>query len=236
LLGVNIHEVGKEPAFIRVVSRMLSLGFDVLWERHKRYKRNCMIVRLVLASFFLLIIGFVWHSSQPFDISLVVADKSKFPQQIHVEGVVSIELSNDILKDSIVNLSLPLHFKNIPSKYRGQKARVIFEGYGFKYLDTMIELNNEIVIYPQRNPQTYGLIKGYTRDYEDNPMSGVRVEVCGCVANSGLNGYFELLLPLEVQQLSNIGYTAVVTVGNRSTESVVYPIGDNNIKNTIYIE
>lgn len=48
-LGVNIHENGKERAFIRTVAYMLNVKFDELWnrfERHRRKIRNIIIACL----------------------------------------------------------------------------------------------------------------------------------------------------------------------------------------------
>ena len=40
LLGANINEMGREAAYIKVVSRMFGLRFDMLWQRHERQKRK----------------------------------------------------------------------------------------------------------------------------------------------------------------------------------------------------
>lgn len=39
LLGVNIHEMGRRAATLKVISRMFGLRFDVLWKRHEREQR-----------------------------------------------------------------------------------------------------------------------------------------------------------------------------------------------------
>lgn len=38
LLGININEMGRDAAAIKVIARMFDLRFDVLWQRHKRSK------------------------------------------------------------------------------------------------------------------------------------------------------------------------------------------------------
>lgn len=40
LLGVNIHEMGKDAAAVKCVARMFDLGFDTLWQRHERERRR----------------------------------------------------------------------------------------------------------------------------------------------------------------------------------------------------
>ena len=54
LLGANVDENGREAAFIKVVSRMFDLKFDVLWNRHeraiKRTRRLVLVAAIVLLS------------------------------------------------------------------------------------------------------------------------------------------------------------------------------------------
>ena len=52
LLGVNINEMGRDAAAVKVVAQMFGLRFDDLWQRHereKKRKRNMMIFAGVFA-------------------------------------------------------------------------------------------------------------------------------------------------------------------------------------------
>jgi hypothetical protein len=43
LLGINIDEMGRDAAAVKVVAQMFGLKFDSLWqryEREKKWKRN----------------------------------------------------------------------------------------------------------------------------------------------------------------------------------------------------
>ena len=40
LLGVSIPDSGKERALVKVVSRMLGIDFNILWNRHARQERK----------------------------------------------------------------------------------------------------------------------------------------------------------------------------------------------------
>ena len=52
ILGTSIHEMGKEAALVKVVSRMLDLRFDVLWQRHERYlrRRRAFVLGMILTA------------------------------------------------------------------------------------------------------------------------------------------------------------------------------------------
>ena len=40
ILGININEMGRDAATIKVIARMFGLRFDTLWQRHERAKRR----------------------------------------------------------------------------------------------------------------------------------------------------------------------------------------------------
>lgn len=40
ILGININEMGRDAAAIKVIARMFNLRFDSLWQRHERAKRR----------------------------------------------------------------------------------------------------------------------------------------------------------------------------------------------------
>ncbi len=40
ILGININEMGRDAAAIKVIARMFGLRFDTLWQRHERAKRR----------------------------------------------------------------------------------------------------------------------------------------------------------------------------------------------------
>lgn len=48
ILGANIREMGREAAFVKIVSRMFGLRFDVLWQRHERYLRRRRVLAFSL--------------------------------------------------------------------------------------------------------------------------------------------------------------------------------------------
>jgi len=60
LLGVNINEMGRDAAAVKVVARMFNINFDVLWqryEREQRRKRLLLIIGVVLFALFCLGVG-----------------------------------------------------------------------------------------------------------------------------------------------------------------------------------
>lgn len=56
ILGININEMGRDAAVIKVIARMFNLRFDCLWQRYEKEKRNkriwiglCALIVIVLS-------------------------------------------------------------------------------------------------------------------------------------------------------------------------------------------
>ncbi|MCH5312188.1 MAG: TIR domain-containing protein [Prevotella sp.] len=66
LLGVNINEIGRDAAVVKVVARMFDLKFDTLWQRYEREQKKKQQIKISIISICLLIsIGIaVWISHQ----------------------------------------------------------------------------------------------------------------------------------------------------------------------------
>lgn len=67
LLGVNINEMGRDVAAVKVVARMFNLKFDTLWQRHVRYERKKRIIIGTLISTLLIIsiiVGYIFYSQR----------------------------------------------------------------------------------------------------------------------------------------------------------------------------
>ena len=67
LLGVNINEMGREAAVVKVVARMFGLQFDTLWqrrEREKRMRRNRIIAAVAVFVLSVMgVAGWIWHQN-----------------------------------------------------------------------------------------------------------------------------------------------------------------------------
>lgn len=54
ILGININEMGRDAAAIKVIAQMFGLRFDTLWQRHERAKRRKIIVWGTVAAIILV--------------------------------------------------------------------------------------------------------------------------------------------------------------------------------------
>lgn len=235
LLGISTDEVGKEKAFIRVVSRMLDVSFDVLWKRHERQQRHRRIIMWISSLLFIAVFIFIWIYNQPFDSKITYTEKEKNLNLPYVDGNIMLILENDTLKVSVYDINLPTEFRNIPRKYHNSKIKVVFSAYGYVSLDTILNLKSEISLPIYRKTNTYGLVRGVVLDLNDNPIYNAQVNIMEYMAKTDKCGAFSILLPLEKQNSSDEGYILTITTDSHKIEEKVYPEGDNNITNTIYM-
>ena len=65
LLGVNIKEMGRDAAAVKVVAHMLGLNFDTLWQRHEKesnYRRFLWLCGILFIAIIGLCIGIYFYS------------------------------------------------------------------------------------------------------------------------------------------------------------------------------
>lgn len=82
ILGINIHDMGRDAAAIKIVSRMFEVRFDALWQRweRERQKRHRLIVGLsllgVVAAFAIVGIMAYYHRKMQINQARAVAHRA----------------------------------------------------------------------------------------------------------------------------------------------------------------
>lgn len=195
LLGVNIGEVGREKALIRVVSRMLSVSFDSLWRRHQRRKRLRVAVMSAAVS---AILAAIYLFAIPVKVSVnVVLQESKLPVEPSVVLTVDgAEYTSEAAGHHFEDISVPGYkrFSDIAITARSQFFTpidtVVPTGFGVK-CDISITM---------RRDDSFAVYAGTVYDEEMNELEGVSVTVCGTTAVTDTKGHFSIILPLEEQR------------------------------------
>ena len=186
-LGVDINAqasayefIRKEMAFIRVMSKMLHISFDALWQRHRRRKIKQAIMLATLTLSVVAAMAGIWKYNQSFDAQLsfhettIRNENLGFPNK---DGTVSmIYNERDTLMKTFKNLDDRIVFNDIPGRYRNAKTKFRFCLYGFADVDTVMTLKHNMTL-PVKRDGTFGRVQGEVRDYDtDLLMEGVQVE------------------------------------------------------------
>lgn len=211
LLGVNIGEVGKEKALIRVVSKMLGVSFDSLWKRHQRQKR----IRILTAS-----------------VSAVAAVVGTYLFAVPVSVTVSVDMQQAQLPVGenvtlIVNggeytapVSAPQFDRiSIPGYRRFSDVAICARSKFFTTVDTFVPvgfgLSREVGIDLRRD-DTFAIYAGTVYDSEMDPLEDVTVAIGQHSSHSDAEGRFSITLPLAEQRvelpivLEKPGYISVL--------------------------
>lgn len=204
LLGIAVSDDGKtnrQKAFIRLVAHLLGIGFDTLWQRHRRYIR-----RLITSLVFLAVTAFAltyWFMI-PVKLSITIEDDhSKLPGMEH--GILNVDGSEYSLSrpDTTIETSA------LPGYYRLKKVPVSFHSDRF-YIDIEESLRigmgiSQHVTLQLRRDSTFAVFAGavYDGDFEDfdnHPVEGARVMVGIYETVSDAYGQFWIEIPLEKQE------------------------------------
>ena len=213
LLSVDLYSEGKEVSLIRIVSRMLSLEFNVLWDRHKRYKRRKFIL---LSSASVLALGLIYWFGAPLSLHVRIHDEMHnlpYPQDAFMT-VGNAEYKLDSMETCIHISSLPgyMRLKTIPINVRA----TFYRPYS---IDVRLcpGVSNEVTIQLSRD-DTFSIFSGTVFDQEGNVIEGAAVHVNSMSSITDASGHFSVRLPIGMQDETQVvrvckeGYSDYVRV------------------------
>lgn len=203
LLGISFAEVGKEKAFVRIVSKMLDVSFDTLWKRYERQKR---MRRLQIALFTTIIACLLYWFALPYHFTVNVHDaQHQLPISQNDEGYMGKLTINDV-DYQLASLDTTVDAGWLPGYYRLQNIDVRFSAaYYYNEQVQSVKLgagfSSACDIQLERD-NTFGLLAGTVVDAESlQPLEGVLVNVDGgeFSAQTDANGHFQITIPLDRQ-------------------------------------
>lgn len=143
LLGININELSRDAASIKVVARMFGLKFDTLWQRYEREKKKkrWMIIGSValLAIVALVVAGFFMNMSRT--ISQQNTSLLKAAERMQVDSILQAQHIKRITEDSI---SLAQQNDSIQRQYtliERQKDEIATERDNVKSANYVMQVN-----------------------------------------------------------------------------------------------
>ena len=235
ILGANIHEkiyqwswMNKERAYVQLISKLLGVEFDAIWQRHKRLLIQKIIawtigVIVVLAA----LIG-VWLNSQPVDVEVQLNEVSIHNDNLPAlkDAVVTILFDNKTEVDTIHSLEASRVFTNIPHRYLNKEVRIKFSCRDFVDVDTTVVLTKDVVLYVHRDSSVYGNVhfRLWNPDTE-KPEANAEIEITGMITTSDNEGRVTLFVPLEVQQTKYVIKSSIPL----ANDTIYLPCGPNDV-------
>ena len=205
LLGISVTDDGetnKQKSFIRIVSRLLGVSFDTLWQRHKREMRKLISVMCTVS---LVMLAICYWFMIPVKLSVLIKDeKSSLPGMEY--GVLKVD-GNEY---SITHPDTTVEVENLPGYYRTKGIDVTFHANRY-YKDTRLRiivppgLSSKKTLYLQRD-STFATFAGQvfceTYNGELALIADAKVEIAGKSTITDSNGRFCVTFPVSEQSLT----------------------------------
>ena len=235
ILGANIHEkiyrwrwMNKERAYVQLISKLLGVEFDAIWQRHKRLLIQKIITWAILLIVVVVSLIGVWIANQPVDVEMRLKEASVHNDQLPPlqNAIITITLDNETKTDTLHNIDNSIVFTNIPHRFIGKEVRVTATCRDYLDVDTMITLYKDVVLNISRNPSVFGDVHFRLWNPEtEKPLVNEVIEIAGQTATSDEDGRVSLFVPLEVQQ-AKYAIKSSVPLAN---DTVYLPCGPNDV-------
>lgn len=210
LLGHNIGILGKEKVLIRVVSLMLGISFDALWNRHLRQKR---IRILTVGGLSVLATAAAYLFAIPVEVNIGMHLQ---PGELPLGREVKLTADGADYFSDTANPEFEAIV--VPGYKRFSSIDIHAESRYFEPLDTAIRTGFGIrrdVGLTLRRDDSFAIFSGKVYDPDMNPLEGATVEVCGISSTTDAGGRFDIRLPLRLQRaeqtvcISKSGYRTI---------------------------
>ena len=235
ILGANIHEknyrwpwLNKERAYVQLISKLLGVEFDAIWQRHRRQLIRKMVAWVVGSIAVIAALLWVWRANQPFDAEIRLNEASvenSLLPPLH-DAVVTLSLDNETKTDTIASLSASSVFTNIPRRFLDKPVRVTVACQGFLTTDTTMVLTQNGAVDLYRDPTVYGDIRFRLWSLANEaPVANTTVDIEGRQVMSDENGMVTLTLPIEAQRKTYKINADIPLV----TDSLFMPCGEDDV-------
>lgn len=235
ILGANIHEkiyrwswLNKERAYVQLVSKLLGVEFDAIWQRHKRLLLQKIIAWAIGIIAMITALVSVWVTNQPVDVSIKLNEASVHNSQLPAlkDAVVTMTLDNEVKTDTLRSLDNAITFTNIPHKYLGKEVHVTVTCPDYLPCDTTLVLTKDAVLNIRRDPHVYGDVHFRLWNPEtETTVPHVEIAMAGQTAISDEEGRVALFIPLEAQREA-YSLSASVPLAN---DTIYLPCGPDDV-------
>lgn len=234
ILGANIHEkvsrlpwLNRERAYVQLISKLLGVEFDTLWQRHQRQLTRKVALWILGGVAVVFAILCVWRSNQPFDVEVRLKEASVHNDNLPPlkDAVVTMQLDNETKSDTIHTLEGSVIFSNIPHRLLHKPVQVLVSCRDFLNTDEIVELTPQLTINVHRNDSVFGYVSFRLYNFDtETYINNVLVSIAGQNAVSDSSGRVSMFIPLEKQQQYYIINSSVPL----ENDTVYMPHGNND--------
>lgn len=210
ILGANIHEktsrwpwINKERAYVQLITKLLGVEFDSIWQRHKRMLIQKVVAWCISIIAVIAALLAVWFSSQPVDVKMTLNETTAHNADLPAlkDAIVTLTIDNETKSDTLASIDDAAMFANIPHEAIGKEARITVECDNWLKTDTTLVLAKDMTLNIARDPKPYGEIQFLIWDANrEKALPGVKASVEGIEGVADSEGRVHLNIPLEKQK------------------------------------
>ena len=171
---------------------------DILESFKDRQKLKKYLLFFFALPLLLLVLGYLsLEHFIPLNLTVKIQEVRKIPSLPFQKGSLTLYYS-DKSEHQMVEGESAL-FKDIASKYRGEKGRLVFLSKGYETIDTIIILGN-VLRLPIKRDDSLAKISGVVTDENGEPLKEVYITVQDLETETDDLGRFSISIPLELQR------------------------------------
>lgn len=210
ILGANIREkvyrwswLNRERAYVQIVTKLLGVEFDSIWQRHKRMLWQKMTLWLMCLTAVLAALMGTWLANRPVDVEISLNETSAHNNNLPPlhDAVITLMLDNERKTDTLHTMGSTTTFTNIPANMIGKEVRVLFMCEDWCTTDTTLELNKNITLNISRDINAFGHVRFTLYDSQVTPIAGKTFNISGVKATSNAQGVVDAIIPIEKQNI-----------------------------------
>lgn len=210
ILGANIHEkvyrwswLNRERAYVQIVTKLLGVEFDSIWQRHKRMLWQKIILWIIGLTAVLAALTGIWMTNRPMDVKVSLNEVSVHNNNLPPlhNAVITLMLDNERKTDTLHTMDNTTTFTNIPANMLGKKVRVLFVCEDWCTTDTTLELSKNIALNISRDINAFGHMRFTLYDSQVTPIAGKTINISGVKATSNAQGIVDAVIPFEKQNV-----------------------------------
>ena len=210
VLGANIHEkvyrwswLNRERAYVQIVTKLLGVEFDSIWQRHKRMLWQKIILWIIGLTAVLAALTGIWMTNRPMDVKVSLNEVSVHNNNLPPlhNAVITLMLDNERKTDTLHTMDNTTTFTNIPANMLGKKVRVLFVCEDWCTTDTTLELSKNIELNISRDINAFGHVRFTLYDSQVTPIAGKNINISGVKATSNAQGIVDAVIPFEKQNV-----------------------------------
>lgn len=197
LLAANVTQDGLQKASVRIISRMLGIKFDTLWNRYQNTRRKKIFFSTIATLFIVSVIAYL---AVPVTSNIKISIE-KWPLPSPKNCVVCVNGVD--YQIGTLDSSKTVVVKNIPGYFRGREMTCVFKG-DYCMTDTFTLKMGLGVINMQsikiRRDSTFAVFAGQVIDGTNGcPISKATVTIENLSCETDTKGCFYISFPIERQ-------------------------------------